>query len=80
MKRAERGQQRSFHATRPQGASAKDPYDVLGVKRDSSAADIKKAYYQVSTYPHSPYDQVKPDIGPACEEMAPRLEQGEGRQ
>lgn len=37
---------RYFHSTRP-SLEPKDPYQVLGVKKDASAADIKKVYFSV---------------------------------
>ncbi|KAJ3576146.1 hypothetical protein NP233_g633 [Leucocoprinus birnbaumii] len=39
---------RSLHASAPLRASAKNPYEVLGVKSDASAADIKKAYFALA--------------------------------
>ena len=50
--------QRSFHASSTRALN-KNPYSVLGVKKESSANEIKKAYYGVrpslspSYHPHS---------------------------
>ncbi|KAF9015000.1 hypothetical protein BDQ17DRAFT_1418127 [Cyathus striatus] len=42
---------RTLHATPPSSAS-KNPYDVLGVKPDASAADIKKIYFSLARKYH----------------------------
>lgn len=41
-------QKRNFHSSRPQQADSKDPYSVLGVKKDAAQAEIKKAYYSLA--------------------------------
>lgn len=41
----------SFHAT-PSPQATKNPYDILGVGKDASAGDIKKAYYGLAKKYH----------------------------
>ncbi|RZC83129.1 hypothetical protein C5167_045915 [Papaver somniferum] len=43
---------RSIHATASTCMSSRNYYDVLGVSKDSSASDIKKAYYAVAKKLH----------------------------
>ncbi|KIK71338.1 hypothetical protein GYMLUDRAFT_33489 [Collybiopsis luxurians FD-317 M1] len=45
------GHKRMFHASAPHTAP-KDPYEVLGVKRDASAAEIKKTYFSLARKYH----------------------------
>jgi len=42
---------RFFHASRPQYAP-KDPYQVLGVNRDATPAEIKKVYFSLARKYH----------------------------
>jgi hypothetical protein len=61
---------RSFHSTSINKAPAKkDPYEVLGVNKGSSAGDIKKAYYQVS----SQRGQLSEESAPELTECRPTL-------
>lgn len=43
---------RLFHSTRIASAAQKDPYQVLGVKKDATASDIKKAYFALARKYH----------------------------
>lgn len=45
--------QRNFHASTA-NLAPKDPYEVLGVKKDATAADIKKTYFSVRSLSHPP--------------------------
>ncbi|CEG69153.1 hypothetical protein RMATCC62417_05278 [Rhizopus microsporus] len=44
-------QKRCFHATAPSSAK-RDPYEVLGVKKNATSSEIKKAYYALAKKYH----------------------------
>ncbi|CAG8953995.1 hypothetical protein HYFRA_00009094 [Hymenoscyphus fraxineus] len=46
-----RSQKRQFHAT-PRSLATKDPYSVLGVDKNASAGEIKRAYYGLAKKYH----------------------------
>ncbi|KAF9459436.1 hypothetical protein BDZ94DRAFT_1171694 [Collybia nuda] len=51
---------RLLHATSPLGDTPKDPYKVLGVKPDATAAEIKKTYFSLARKYHP---DTNPDKG-----------------
>ncbi|KJA26020.1 hypothetical protein HYPSUDRAFT_36880 [Hypholoma sublateritium FD-334 SS-4] len=53
-------QKRHIHATAPCGAASKNPYEVLGVKPDATAAEIKKTYFALARKYHP---DTNPDKG-----------------
>ncbi|KDQ20650.1 hypothetical protein BOTBODRAFT_26656 [Botryobasidium botryosum FD-172 SS1] len=53
----------TFHSSNVSRAPLKDPYEVLGVKKDATQAQIKKTYYQLAKkyHPDTAKDQTSKD-------------------
>ncbi|OCH96677.1 hypothetical protein OBBRIDRAFT_809139 [Obba rivulosa] len=61
-----RSSQRAFHSSTPRSIS-KDPYEVLGVKKDATSAEIKKTYFSLARKYH-------PDTNPDKDAQAKFVE------
>ncbi|PKA66385.1 Chaperone protein dnaJ 1, mitochondrial [Apostasia shenzhenica] len=67
-------QNRSFHGTR--AMSARDYYDVLGVSKNATASDIKKAYYGLAKKLHPDTNKDDPDAERKFQEVQRAYEVG----
>lgn len=63
--------QRLFHASSAASAAAKDPYGVLGVGKDATAAEIKKIYFSVRLLVML-FGKQTETLCPACAQVSPR--------
>ncbi|KAF4531474.1 hypothetical protein B566_EDAN004246 [Ephemera danica] len=65
---------RRFHKSHSLFAQKKDYYDILGVARNSSSKDIKKAYYQLAKKYHPDTNKNDPDAGKKFQEVSEAYE------
>ncbi|XP_059479801.1 protein tumorous imaginal discs, mitochondrial isoform X2 [Neocloeon triangulifer] len=67
-------QYRLFHKSNSFNAAKKDYYQILGVARNSSPKDIKKAYYQLAKKFHPDTNKGDPDSGKKFQEVSEAYE------
>lgn len=65
--------QRTFHSS-PSHASLKNPYNVLGLKKDAGSSEIKKAYYQVGALGHADICYQTHCLSAAGQTISPRYQ------
>lgn len=65
---------RNFHITNSLKAARKNYYEILGVARNSSSKDIKKAYYQLAKKYHPDTNKEDPNAGKKFQEVSEAYE------
>ncbi|KAF7994854.1 hypothetical protein HCN44_004326 [Aphidius gifuensis] len=65
---------RQFHVSNSLSAPKKSYYDILGVARNSSSKDIKKAYYQLAKKYHPDTNKDDPDARKKFQEVSEAYE------
>ncbi|KAK0083152.1 hypothetical protein PV325_009237 [Microctonus aethiopoides] len=66
--------QRNFHVSSSLQAARKNYYEILGVTRNSSAKDIKKAYYQLAKKYHPDTNKADPNASKKFQEVSEAYE------
>lgn len=70
----ESSQYRLFHKSSPSNAAKKDYYQILGIARNSSSKDIKKAYYQLAKQYHPDTNKNDADSSKKFQEVSEAYE------
>ncbi|KAK7868850.1 hypothetical protein R5R35_014178 [Gryllus longicercus] len=65
---------RNFHISSTAFQSKRDYYDILGVPRNASSKDIKKAYYQLAKKYHPDTNKNDPDASKKFQEVSEAYE------
>ncbi|XP_034947713.1 protein tumorous imaginal discs, mitochondrial-like isoform X2 [Chelonus insularis] len=65
---------RDFHTTNSLKAVKKDYYEILGITRNASAKDIKKAYYQLAKKYHPDTNKNDPNANKKFQEVSEAYE------